>query len=87
MKPFENNVTSLWIFGSMIISWSCACSETLSGPCEWRKLQREYERKNLYFDFFIDMKPRFRFQSEDTVLKFMQFGVDKALWCTFHSSK
>lgn len=35
--------------------------------------------KNLYFDFFIDMKPRFRFQSEDTVLKFMQFGVDKAL--------
>lgn len=35
--------------------------------------------KNLYFDFFIDMKPRFRFQSEDAVLKFMQFGVDKAL--------
>lgn len=35
--------------------------------------------KNLYFDFFIDMKLRFRFQSEDAVLKFMQFGVDKAL--------
>ena len=53
MKPFENNdVTSLWIFGSMIISWSCACSETLSGPCEWRKLQREYERQKFIFRFF-----------------------------------
>ena len=35
--------------------------------------------KNLYFDFFIDMKPRFRFQNEDAVLKFMQLGVNKAL--------